>query len=200
MKLLAFVDLHADAAVLKKLVERAQKKDIDLIVCAGDFSVFENHMDYVLKKLDAIGKQVLMIPGNHETPERLRKELAKYKNLVYLHEQMLTYEGWLFFGWGTDGFSRHSEQFRKVAREWRRKLTVDNTQIVLVTHAPPSETKLDELSGEHVGNVDIRTEIERIKPHLVICGHLHENEGKVDKVGVTKIVNPGWKGMVIELK
>ena len=199
MKILAFVDLHADAGTLKKLVKRGQEKDIDLVVCAGDFTVFERHMDYVLKKLHDIGKTVLLVPGNHETPERIEKEIASYTHFVQIHEKLWRIGDWVFLGWGTDGFSLRSDTFRQVAREWRRQLTPNDKKIVLVTHAPPHKTVVDELYGDHVGNADIRKEIERIKPRFAICGHVHENEGKEDKIGETRVVNPGWKGMVIEL-
>ena len=72
-------------------------------------------------------------------------------------------------------------------------------KIVLVTHGPPNGTKLDLLDGKHVGNIDYSKFIERIKPKLVICGHLHENVGAMDKKGKTQMVHPGWDGMVIEL-
>ncbi len=199
MKILAFADLHSDAVVLKKLVKRAQEKDIDLVVCAGDFTVFENGLSYILKKLDEIGKTVLIIPGNHETPEKLEKEFQKHTHLVHIHNKMWRKDDWVFLGWGTDGFSRNSEDFRKIAREWRRQLTPSDKKVVLVTHAPPYQTLVDELYDDHVGNADIRTEIERIKPRFAICGHVHENEGKEDKIGETRVVNPGWNGMVISL-
>lgn len=89
MRLLAFVDLHGDAAILKKLVKRAQKDDIDVVVCAGDFTVFESQMHYMLKKLEKIGKKVVMVPGNHEMPEVLREALKRYKNFVYLHKKIM---------------------------------------------------------------------------------------------------------------
>ena len=73
-------------------------------------------------------------------------------------------------------------------------------KIVLLTHGPPFNTKLDKLEVGHVGSVDYRKFIERIHPKLAISGHLHETVGKVDKIGSTKCINPGWDGMVIELK
>lgn len=200
MKLLAFVDLHARMELLKMLVARAQKKDIDVVVCAGDFSIFENQMTAVLRKLDVLNKPIVIIPGNHETPSHLKHELSKYRNFVLIHNNLWKYKGWVFLGWGTDGFSTHSEEFRKTERWWRQKLTVADRNIILVTHAPPNNTELDNLNGSHVGNIDIRKGIERIKPKLHICGHLHENAGKEGRIGSTTIVNPGWKGMVIEVK
>ena len=52
---------------------------------------------------------------------------------------------------------------------------------------------------EHCGNKDIRKFIDKIKPDLVISGHLHENAGKEDKIGKSRILNPGPTGMLINL-
>ena len=199
MKLLAFSDLHADFAVLKKLIARAQQPDIALLACAGDFTVFGSFMAEILGKLDVLGKPVLLIPGNHEEPEKVRQTAKNTKNVIYLHEQLLRRDGITFLGWGTDGFSRHSGAFRSAARSWRRHLTEEDGIIILVTHAPPYKTKLDALDGSSVGNADIRREIERIRPRLAISGHIHENAGTQDRIGSTIIINPGWNGMVVEI-
>ena len=197
MKIMAFVDTHGDTSFLKKLIGRAQKEDINIVVCAGDFTVFENQMSGVLKELDSIGKTVLIIPGNHESAESVEKHTKKFKNIFNLHRQMWKKDGVTFLGWGTDGFTRHSDEFRELQREWRRRLTQDDQKVVLVTHAPPSKTNLDNIVQDHDGNVDIRKGIERIQPVLAISGHIHENEGEQDKIGNTVCVNPGWKGMVL---
>jgi Icc-related predicted phosphoesterase len=55
------------------------------------------------------------------------------------------------------------------------------------------------MNGRHVGNKDFRSFIERIKPNLVICGHIHETAEKKDKIGKTIVINPGWEGVVVEL-
>ena len=75
-----------------------------------------------------------------------------------------------------------------------------NEKMVFVTHGPPADTKVDLLQEHHVGSIDYRKFVERIKPKLHICGHLHETVGVTDKIGETKVVNPGLDGMVIELK
>ncbi len=46
------------------------------------------------------------------------------------------------------------------------------------------------LSGQHVGSKNLRDFIEERKPHLVLCGHIHEGRGK-DMIGETVVVNPG---------
>jgi len=197
MKILAFVDLHGDSGFLKKIVKRAKQDDIDLVVCAGDFTVFESGAGYILKTLNSIGKPVLLIPGNHETPEMTKKAEKEFENIVDLHEKMWKKDDYLFLGYGTGGFARQDARFRKVAREWRRK--VKDEKIIMMMHGPPYGTKLDEVMGEKAGNKDFTMSIKRLIPKLVICGHLHENAGKLDFIGKTQVINPGYEGMVIEI-
>jgi len=62
---------------------------------------------------------------------------------------------------------------------------------ILCPHAPPHGTACDRLrSGEHVGSRALRALIEREKPDLVLCGHIHESRGE-DTIGASRIVNPG---------
>ena len=68
-----------------------------------------------------------------------------------------------------------------------------------MTHQPPYKTKLDKLQSGYAGNSSLRKLIEKTQPKLNICGHLHENENKQDKIKSTLIINPGNKGIVIEI-
>ncbi len=83
MKLLTFVDLHGDTGLLKKLIKRAKEEDIDLIVAAGDITQFEDNLKYIIKKLNTIGKKVLLIPGNHESDKSLKDAVKNYGNCIW---------------------------------------------------------------------------------------------------------------------
>jgi uncharacterized protein len=62
---------------------------------------------------------------------------------------------------------------------------------IFCPHAPPEGTACDRLrDGQHVGSVVVRRFVEREQPDLVLCGHIHEARS-VDKIGRTRIVNPG---------
>jgi len=197
MKFLTFVDLHDDKKFLKKLVARAEQDDIDFVICAGDISQFGRGFKEVLKKFDKIGKNFYYIPGNHETDEMLNSVKQDFKNCINFNHKVIRMGDYVFLGYGEGGFSFEDQEFRKIAREWYGKY--NGEKIVLVTHGPPYGTKIDVVDKKNVGNKDFRAFIERIKPKLVVCGHIHETAGKIDKVNSTKIIHPGWKGMVIEL-
>lgn len=200
MKFLAFVDLHEDRDSLKMLVKRASDKEIDFLVCAGDLSSFGRSLRFVLKQLDQIGKKVYLISGNHENIEMLEQILPDYPNCLLFDQKALELENYVFLGYGGGGFTYQDVEFRKVARDWYG--SHQGKKIVLVTHGPPFGTKADLVENRYVGNKDFRAFMERIKPKLTICGHIHENAGVIDEVGESKlkVINPGWEGMVIELR
>ena len=107
-------------------------------------------------------------------------------------------DGHLFMGYGGGGFGFTDKNFEKIAERFKRLIREDD-KVILVTHAPPYGTKTDKIGKEHCGNKSIRKFIEKEKPDLAICGHIHECAGKEDKIGKTKIVNPGWKGKILEI-
>lgn len=63
--------------------------------------------------------------------------------------------------------------------------------LVAIVHNPPKDTVCDQVApGIHVGSPLIRSFIERVRPLLVVCGHIHEGFGK-DTIGSTVLANPG---------
>ncbi len=202
MKFLAFTDLHEDKDALKALVARAKQDDVEFMVCTGDISTFGRGLKNFLKEFNKVGKKLYLVPGNHEEGMKFDEIIADYKNCVNLHQKDTIIGKYVFLGHGGGGFAQTDSEFRKLARRWYGKYNGD--KIVLLTHMPPFNTKLDDLGDEkkphHVGNIDYRKFIERIKPKLAISGHLHETFDMSDKIKRTRIVNPGVDGMVIELK
>ena len=198
MKFLAFTDIHEDKSAIKKLVSRAKEKDIDFVICCGDLSTFGRGLRYVLKSFNDIKKPFYVIPGNHEEGASFDGIVKDYEYCTNFHKKAIKIGEYMMLGYGGDGFSVEDPSFRKVARGWYGKYK--DKKIHLVTHGPPAGTKLDKIDERHVGNIDYRKFIERIKPKVSVSGHLHETVGVFDKVGKTVLVNPGWDGKVIELK
>jgi len=198
MKILAFVDMHGSLGALKKIKKQAKKADI--IVCAGDLTIFEQGIDYFLGKLDKLNKPTLMIHGNHEDETVLKKLCSKYKNMIFLHARGYKENGYLFLGYGGGGFSMRDKGFEKLSKQFEKKIKkLGNPNVILVTHAPPYKTKIDLIMKEPCGNKSIKNFVKKVKPELVISGHLHENAGKEDKLGNTRIINPGPYGKLISI-
>ncbi len=195
MKILAFVDVHEDMKALGSIIKKS--KDVSLLVCAGDLTVFEQNMDLMLSMLNNTGNPVLIIPGNHETSTNLRKACSLFKNIIYLHKRSYKVKNYLFLGHGGGGFSTHNPQFEKIAKIFSKKIIKEKTA-VLVSHEPPYGTKLDMING-HCGSKSLRKFIKENNLKLVICGHLHENKNKTDKINDTLIINPGPYGKIIDI-
>lgn len=202
MKVLFFVDTHGSIGSMERL--KAKSRDVDLVVCAGDFTVFERDMNMTLREFNDMGKPLLIIHGNHETSSSVMMECVQFKNLHFIHRNYYISEDIIFYGFGGGGFSIRDEFFRRESDlfmlEFKKLCEANNKKykLVLVTHAPPYETRLDDL-GEHVGNHDIKEFILQHSPMLAISGHIHETAGANDKVRQTRIFNPGPDGIIIDL-
>ena len=61
-----------------------------------------------------------------------------------------------------------------------------------MVHNPPYGSKLDFALTikDHIGSKSVREVIERFKPDLCVCGHVHESQG-IETIGETICVNPG---------
>jgi len=69
--------------------------------------------------------------------------------------------------------------------------TADCLVRVAVTHVPPYGTKLDRIwLGSHAGSRAVREIVEKERPTLLLCGHIHEAQG-IERLGSTQVVNCG---------
>jgi len=193
--LLAFVDTHGDERSLKKVKKKAARAD--LVLCAGDITIFENKMKSMLREINSFNKPVLIVHGNHEAEDRLKKECEKHKNLIFLHKKFYEKENMVFAGYGGGGFSLKDKKFEKFSERIKKKRI--GKKLVLILHGPPYGNKTDLIMGEHAGNKSFRNFIKQEKPLVVICGHLHENKGVQDKLGKSLVINPGPEGKLIEV-
>lgn len=70
---------------------------------------------------------------------------------------------------------------------------------ILLVHEPPFgildkiKNKESTRYGQHMGDKVLARFIKSKQPLLCICGHMHENQGKV-MVGKTLVINPGDGG------
>ena len=196
MKILAFTDIHASVASITKI--KAASKKADLLICTGDFTVFGSHLKRVIKDFASMGKKMLIVHGNHEDEDEVAEECKKYDNLYFLYKNFYEEDGIVFAGYGGGGFAQEDKNFEKFSKEItsRRK----GKKLVLLFHMPPYGTKTDHLSMGYVGSMSYTEYIKKEKPDLVLCGHLHENFGKMDKIGKSIIFNPGPNGSFVEIK
>lgn len=194
MKILAFSDIHGNLSYLRILEKKAA--NCDFLLCAGDISNFGIGLKKVLTALDKLGKKVFVIHGNHESIEEI--EALHLRNIMTIHKKIINYNGLYLIGYGNLGFSERSADVEVFLKKIKTK--VKNQKIIFMSHAPPRKTKVDYLEWlGHVGCNSLRKIMLSIKPVYYICGHLHENFGKTDKIKNTTIINPGPKGVIIKI-
>jgi Icc-related predicted phosphoesterase len=199
MKILAFTDIHESLSCRKKVEALIKKERPEVAVCAGDFTVFEQHLDQMMDWMQKLPVPVLLIHGNHEEEAVIRKMCTHRSNVTFIHKKPTTINGVTFIGWGGGGFDVKDINFDYYSREIE-PLAKKAQKIVFVTHGPPNHSKLDYLYKEHVGN---RSYENFIRKHdnvvLAISGHLHENFEKEDHLHRTKLINPGPNGKIINI-
>ncbi|MCK4670291.1 MAG: metallophosphoesterase [Nanoarchaeota archaeon] len=205
MKIFAFVDLHGDMSLLNGILKRIKKEKPKYIICAGDISVFGQHLDILCQKLDKLNIPVLMIHGNHEDEGEIKAVARHMKNIKNMHNRYEVHGKYIFMGYGGGGFALFNKQFEnttakkfKAAVRKLKKMHRD-AKLIFFTHGPPYKTKLDKIHGSSAGCKSLRKFIRDVQPDLVVSGHLHEAAGKTDKIGKSKISNPGWEGKFFEV-
>jgi len=197
MKILAFTDVHGNKHTAKQLVKKSGNADI--MVCSGDISYFGGGVEVVLKELEKAKKTLLVINGNHEIEEPFKKLCKKFKYVVFMHKASYEIGDLVFFGFGGGGFSQREPEFEKSSKEFMK--TVDkNKKVVVITHAPPFNTKLDYLGfAGHRGNASLIEFIDKYQPAISISGHFHETFGKMQYFRKTLMINPGPDGRIIQI-
>ncbi len=202
LKILAFTDMHGSMSAFKKIKKLV--KECDIIVCAGDISIFERDLRKILKNFNDFRKPMILIPGNHESESALEKAARKLDYIMNIQDSFFSTGNYHFMCAEGNGFAYEDPRFKMVGKNFLKKIHVlrkiqHDLRFVLVTHAPPHNTRLDKVMGGHCGNKSIRRFIAKAKPDLAICGHIHENAGKKDRIGKTRIINPGPYGMIVTL-
>lgn len=196
MKALAFVDLHGSKKNYDVIKKKVKKEKPDFLICAGDFTIFENDIKKLMYKLSKLNGKVFLVHGNHEEATVVRQLSKEYKNIEFIHGRVVKYKGITFVGWGGGGFTIRDVEFEAFIRSVKKKLKKE--RIVLVTHAPFYKTNLDLLGEGHNGNKSFTHFIKEFKVKVAICGHFHENSGMEDMIRKCKVYNPGPAGKVIE--
>jgi uncharacterized protein len=195
MKLLLFSDLHADAAAARHLVGLARAADV--VVGAGDFGNVRRDVSTCIDVLKAIDKPAVLVAGNNESTEELIEACQGWPQAHVLHGSAVTIAGIPFFGIGggipVTPFGRWSYDF---SEEQAAELLADcPAACVLVSHSPPWGAVDEASRGQNLGSVAVRSTVERTRPLLVVCGHIHACAGRQSAIGSTPVVNAGPGGI-----
>ena len=180
----------------------------DLLIHAGDImnsGYNKNDIFDFLYWYDSIPgyEDKVFIAGNHDRmfenhPEDIEVWLSKFPNIVYLQDDTYTmyFDGpngdtpednihiygspWQpeFYSWAFN-LQRNSLQ---LSGKWE---AIPNNTDILITHGPAFGT-LDTVAGRQYDNLGcelLAERIERLKPKIHVCGHIHSGYGYVFKDG-----------------
>jgi len=198
LKILAAGDIHGDTSIVKKLANRAQKEKVDLVVLCGDLTMAEDSTENLIGPFVKKNQKVLLIPGNHESIATA-DFLAELYDVRNLHGYSVKYNDVGFFGCSGVTVGVHSltdEETFKLLKKGIDKIK-DARKKIMITHEHPAGSK-QEFSG-FKGSKGVRKAIDKLKPDLLLCSHIHEAEGIEEKLGKTRIINVGRKGKIIEI-
>jgi uncharacterized protein len=190
MKILAVADFHGSQYRLNIVLENIKKHSPELVIVCGDITQF-GPGEVATNFLDQIPVETFAIPGNIDTPdvvEAIDKSKATNITLKKVKKNKIS-----FVGVGGDNISKSDVQIIE-------KLLDEKS--VLVSHAPPHGFQDKAFIGMHAGNKDLRKIVDKCKPRLVLCGHIHENPGYT-KTNNTIVVNCSMgkrgEGVLIEI-
>jgi len=200
LKILAAGDIHGDTDLAKKLAERAEKEHVDLVILCGDLTMFDRSTDNIMKPFVQKHQKVLLIPGNHESVATA-DFLAEFYGLKNIHGYSVKYKDVGIFGAGgaNIGIDQLSEkELYDLLKKGFDKIKYLKKKI-MVTHVHPSKTLMEKFTSIFPGSDGVKRAVDKLKPDILLCSHVHEAEGIEEMVGKTKVVNVGKKGKIFEI-
>jgi len=195
-KILAASDIEGDSDASKRLAEKAEKENVDLIILGGDLTGLIKTQE-ILKPFKDRKQKVVFVPGNHDSSETA-EFLSKLYGVKDIGKHYVRYENVGIFGIGSPDWQmelNEKKTFSKLKKDFDK--IKDLEKKIMVSHIHAADTKA-EFSG-FKGSKALRKAIEEFQPNIFISGHIHEAEGLQEKIGKTRVINIGKKGKIIEI-
>ena len=198
-KILAVGDIHRDTGLVKKLAEKAKKEDVDLVILAGDLTFAEQSLKDIIGPFVKAKKQVLLIPGNHESIATVDFLAEMYPNTKNIHGYSFIKGDLGIFGAGGADIGinviKDSEIFNLLKKGHERVKNLKKK--IMVTHMHPKGSKA-EFSGFQ-GSRAVKRAIKEFNPDILIDAHIHEASGIEEKIGKTRVINVSRKEKIFEI-
>ena len=197
LKLLIFSDIHNDWKTLERLLSR----EADYYIAAGDQVSWSKGLDRCGEILQSRGDKVYVLPGNHESAAQIAAMCARY-GLHDFHERHIQVGKWHVAGLGySNPTPFHTPgEYSEAQLAARLERFAGLSPLVLICHAPPYGTALDQVRpGVHAGSTAVRDFIRRHQPEHFFCGHIHEAEGVATEIGKSHARTVGKAAHLLEL-
>lgn len=198
MKILAIADIHGDTGLVKRIGKLADKENVDIIAIAGDLTWFGKDTGKLISPMLKNNRDILLIHGNHEDETLIQHFSEIYPNTFNLHKKHHIKKNIGFFGSGTTdwGFKEDGEQVFKELEHAHKKIKHLKKKIMM-PHCPPVGSAIEQMGFP--GSYGTLEAIKKFKPNLVICGHIHEGGGLIEKIGGAKVINAAKTPIIIEI-
>ena len=197
MKILVFSDIHGDKAALQRLMDT----EADYYFAAGDLANWGRGLDDLAPLMQKRAERLYVIPGNHESAADIARMCAQH-GFHDFHGQSMMVNGVTIAGLGYSNPTPFDTPGEYGEQELGVRLSKFDgaSPLVLICHAPPKDTKLDDAGqGKHFGSTAVREFVDREQPIRLYCGHIHEAAGREDTIGRTIGWNVGKRGQMLDL-
>jgi Icc-related predicted phosphoesterase len=206
MKCLLVSDLHYALKQFDWTSEQAPQ--FDVVIIAGDHIDISGHVDgrtqiiVILKYLQRLQGAVRLIvsSGNHDldgrnaSGEKVARWIERVRALgIPTDGESVLIDGTLFTicPWWDGPLGR-----AQVAAQLESDHGREKQRWIWVYHAPPDASPTSWLGQRHAGDADLAGWIDRFRPDMVLCGHIHESPfakggSWVDRIGRTWVFNAG---------
>jgi uncharacterized protein len=199
-RILAIGDIHGDTKLVEKLAKKAKDENVDVVIIAGDLTFLESSTKNLIGPFIKENKEVILIPGNHETMSTITPLTQIYPGTRHVHGYSVRRGDVGIFGSGyessTGPFVLEDEEIFKVLKRGNDKIK-DLKKKIMVTHAH-HKGSIAEFSG-FPGSKAVERAIREFKPDVLISAHIHEAGGLQEKIGKTKIFHVGRKPTIFEI-
>jgi len=200
LKILAVADTHGDSKLVKKLAEKAEKENVDLVILCGDITGWVETKN-IIKPFKDKNKPTLILPGNWDS-FATTDFLANFYGVKNIHGYSVIYENIGFFGaggtsTGAPGPGRITEKELMKTIERAHEGIKGIEKKIMLTHDHPAGSK-SEFSGIP-GNKAITKAINKFQPDILLHGHIHEASGFEEMIGKTRVINVSREGKIIEI-
>jgi len=199
-RILAIGDIHGDTGLVKKLAERAEKENIDIVIIAGDITFAEMSIKDLIGPFAKAKKDILLIPGNHESFSTINFLSEMYKPYAKnLHGYSFKKGNLGIFGAGSADMGINqmpdSEIFRLLKKG--NSDVRDVKKKIMITHMHPKGSKAEVFGFG--GSKAITKAVYEFQPDILITSHIHEASGLEENFGKTKVINVSRKEKVFEI-
>jgi len=196
MRLLLFSDLHTDTDAAARLVSLSSEADI--AIGAGDFANARSGISMCIQVLRQIRIPAVLVPGNNESFDELVAACRRWDSVKVLHGSGIEIQGQYFFGLGggvpVTPFGSWSWDFSETQAQ--ALLANCPPGAVLISHSPPKGAVDVSSSGRSLGSTAVRDAAIRLKPKLIVCGHIHGSAGQSAFIDSTPVINAGPEGVL----